>query len=323
MTTTTTTTRYLVTGAAGFIGFHVAKRLLDEGAVVIGVDNFNAYYDPMLKEARHAQLEQYPLYSGYRGDIADVVFMQKIFKDHHIDVVCHLAAQAGVRHSLKHPYDYATANLVGFVNVINEAKNVGVKHFTYASSSSVYGNQESAPFPEHAATDYPLSLYAATKKTNELIAHVYHHLYGMHCVGLRFFTVYGPWGRPDMAYFSFTEAILAGKPITVFDEEHMYRDFTYIDDIVDGIIKACTFNTGYHIFNLGNDTPVSLKEFITTLEQALGKKAIKEHLPAQPGDVSATHADIRKAKELLKWKPNTSLTNGINHFVSWYKGYYS
>lgn len=315
--------RYLVTGSAGFIGFHVAKRLLEEGFEVVGIDNFNTYYDPFLKEARHAQLESFGGYKGYRGDVSDLSIVQAIFRDYKIDVVCHLAAQAGVRHSLKYPYDYVTANLVGFVNVINEAKNVGVQHFVYASSSSVYGNQEKAPFSEEALTNAPLSLYAATKKANELVAHVYYHLYGMNCTGLRFFTVYGPWGRPDMAYFSFTESILAGKPITVFDEDHMYRDFTYIDDIVDGILKACESTNGYSIFNLGNDTPVSLKEFITILEMAIGKKALKEKLPAQPGDVSMTHADIRNAKEQLQWRPHTSLKEGIVRFVAWYNDYYT
>lgn len=313
---------YLVTGSAGFIGFHVAKKLLEAGSGVIGVDNFNEYYDPSLKEARNKQLEGFSNYTLYRGDISDLDFVKKIFDENKINTVCHLAAQAGVRYSLKNPHAYIQSNIVGFTNLIDEAKNTGIKNFIYASSSSVYGNHATAPFSETMETNSPVSLYAATKKASEIIAYSYYHLYGMYCTGLRFFTVYGPWGRPDMAYFSFAEAILEGRPIQVFNNGKMRRDFTYIDDVVDGIIRSCEHPQGYAIINLGNDAPIELAHFIEVLEKALGKEGKKEYLPMQPGDVFETHADISSAKEKLGWQPRTTIEEGIGKFVEWYIAYY-
>lgn len=313
---------YLITGSAGFIGFHVAKHFLESGAKVIGVDDFNEYYDITLKESRNAILEKYDNFTLYKGNISNVDFVKKVFSENVIDVVCHLAAQAGVRYSIKNPYTYIDSNIVGFTNVINEAKNVGVKNFVYASSSSVYGNQDTAPFSEDFVTDRPLSLYASTKKANEVIAHSYHHLFGMNCTGLRFFTVYGPWGRPDMALFSFTKAILENEAIPVFNNGDMYRDFTYIDDIVSGVVSACEKCYPFELFNLGNHTPVKLSYMIQVLEKEIGKEAKKDLLPLQPGDVVSTYADISRSKELLEWTPQTSIEEGIKKFVEWYNQYF-
>ncbi len=313
---------YLVTGSAGFIGFHTAKKLLENKEVVVGIDDFNDYYDQSLKEARNALLEENPNFTLYRGNISDVVFVKNIFQKHTIDVVCHLAAQAGVRNSIKNPYVYIDSNIVGFTNVINEAKNAGVKNFIYASSSSVYGDQDKTPFFEDFDTDKPISLYAATKKANEVMAHSYHHLFGMNCTGLRFFTVYGPWGRPDMAMFSFTKAILDGETIQVFNNGEMHRDFTYVDDIVSGIIKACEKCYPFEILNLGNNEPVKLSYMIEVLEKEIGKEAKKEFLPIQPGDVLETYASIKNTEEKLGWKPVVKIEDGIRNFVNWYKEYY-
>lgn len=314
--------KYLLTGSAGFIGFHVAKRLLEKGEVVIGVDDFNDYYDQSLKEARNALLEENPNFTLYRGNISDVEFVKNVFQEHTIDVVCHFAAQAGVRNSIKNPYVYIDSNIVGFTNVINEAKNAGVKNFIYASSSSVYGDQDKTPFSEDFDTDKPISLYAATKKANEVIAHSYHHLFSMNCTGLRFFTVYGPWGRPDMAMFSFTKTILDGETIQVFNNGEMHRDFTYVDDIVSGIIKACEKCYPFEILNLGNNEPVKLSYMIEVLEKEIGKEAKKEFLPIQPGDVLETYANIKNTEEKLDWKPVVKIEDGIRNFVNWYKEYY-
>ncbi len=314
--------KYMVTGAAGFIGFHLAKKLLENGHTVIGIDNFNEYYDPRLKEERNTILEAHATYRMYRGDISDISFVKKVFSENSIDTVCHLAAQAGVRHSLKFPAAYLQANIVGFGNIIDEAKNAGIQNFIFASSSSVYGNQQQSPFYEGMHTDRPLSLYAATKKSNELTAYTYHHLYGLRCTGLRFFTVYGPYGRPDMAYFSFTKSIIGTEPIQLFNEGKMHRDFTYIDDIVEGIMKACEKCLPYEIINLGNDTPIALDYFIEVLEKEIGKKAKREYLPMQSGDVTNTHASIAIAKEKLGWQPKTSIEEGLKKFVEWYRSYY-
>lgn len=312
----------LVTGSAGFIGFHVAKRLLEEGNTVIGLDNFNDYYDITLKNTRNEILEQFSSFHLYRGDLADLPLVEKIFADNKIDKVCHLGAQAGVRYSLTNPHAYIQSNLVGFTNVIDSAKRAGVLDFIYASSSSVYGDNEKTPFSVTDSVDHPVSLYAATKKANELIAYTYHHLYGMNCTGLRFFTVYGPYGRPDMAYFSFTRDILEGKTIKVFNHGKMQRDFTYVDDIVDGIMKALDKSYPYEIFNLGNNKPVKLGHFIEVIEKALGKEAIKEYLPMQPGDVLATYADIDHSRKMLGYEPKTSIEEGITNFIKWYREYY-
>ncbi len=312
----------LVTGSAGFIGFHTSKKLLEQGHRVIGVDNLNNYYDPSLKKARNAILKKFDNYIFYKGDIADLEFIQKIFKDNAIDKICHLAAQAGVRYSLTHPHIYIQANLVGFTNLIDEAKNHGIKDFIYASSSSVYGGNTKIPFSTNDRVDKPLSLYAATKKSNELIAHTYHSLYQMNCTGLRFFTVYGPYGRPDMALFLFSKAILENKPIDVFNFGKMKRDFTYIDDIVDGIISSLNKAYPYEIFNLGNNNPVDLNYFIELIEKFLGKTATKNLLPLQAGDVPETFADIENTKNKLAWQPKTSIEDGIKKFIAWYKEYY-
>lgn len=313
---------YLVTGVAGFIGFHVAKKFLERGDTVVGIDNFNDYYDPAIKEARVSLLKKFDRFVLHRGDIADVPFIKSVFAQHSITVVCHLAAQAGVRYSITHPYKYIDANIVGFATVIHEAKEAGIKNFVFASSSSVYGDSKEVSFSETTPTDTPISLYAATKKANEVMAHSYHHLFGMACTGLRFFTAYGPWGRPDMALFSFSKAIFEGGPISVFNKGDMLRDFTYVEDIAEGVVAACDRAYSFEIINLGNSTPIKLSHMIELLEKEIGKSAIKELLPMQPGDVLQTCADITKAKALLGWGPHTNIEKGIKAFVEWYKDYY-
>jgi UDP-glucuronate 4-epimerase len=332
---------YLVTGAAGFIGFYTAQVLLARGERVVGIDNLNAYYDPTLKHARLRQLETHKHFSLLKIDIADRALMADVFRQQKFKRVIHLAAQAGVRHSLTHPHDYVDANLVGFMNILEGCRHNNVEHLTYASSSSVYGLNTTMPFSIHHNVDHPVSLYAATKKANELMAHCYSHLYQLPTTGLRFFTVYGPWGRPDMALFLFTKAILAGEPIKVFNHGNMQRDFTYIDDIVKGVIATNdriatrnptwsgaqpdpgTSSAPYRLYNIGNHSPVALKHFIAVLENALGKKAILDLQPMQPGDVPATAADVEDLTRDTGFTPSTSIENGIERFVAWYKGYYS
>lgn len=314
----------LVTGIAGFIGSNTAKKLLERGDQIVGIDNFNDYYDPAIKEDRISKLLSGHDIKLYRIDITDKEALKKVFEENKIDKICHLAAQAGVRYSLENPDAYIQSNIAGTNNILELAKDNGVKDFVFASSSSVYGGNKNFPFSESDNVDSPISIYAATKKSNELQAHVYHHLYGLNCIGLRFFTVYGPWGRPDMALFLFTENILADKPINVFNNGKHKRDFTYIDDIVSGIIASldnCS-NCGYEIFNLGNNQPVELEYFISTIEDKLGKKAIKNYLPLQIGDVPETYANIDKANEKLGYEPKTSIEDGIDKFINWYKQYY-
>ena len=327
----------LVTGAAGFIGMHVAQRLLARGDRVVGLDNLNDYYDPQLKRARLAAL---PGFRFEQLDVADRAGVAQLFAQERFDRVVHLAAQAGVRYSLTHPHAYVDSNLVGFVNVLEGCRHAKVGHLVYASSSSVYGGNTRLPFSEHDNVDHPVSLYAATKKANELMAHTYSHLYGLPTTGLRFFTVYGPWGRPDMALFLFTRAILEGRPIDVFNHGRMVRDFTYIDDIADGVVRVLDrpatadaafdpqqpdpagSNAPYRVFNIGNHDPVRLLAFIEAIEQALGRSAQKNWLPLQAGDVPATFADVA---ELAAWtgaRPATPVREGVRRFVDWYRSYY-
>jgi UDP-glucuronate 4-epimerase len=312
----------LVTGAAGFIGFHLSKKLLEMGKSVVGVDNINSYYDVTLKKGRLEILNSYKNFMFYKEDIQDLGSLRSIFMRHQLDKVCNLAAQAGVRHSLKDPFSYQKSNLEGFLNLLELAREFGVNNFVYASSSSVYGCNKKVPFSVDDRVDTPVSLYAATKKANELIAHCYSHLYKIPCTGLRYFTVYGPWGRPDMALFLFTDAILKKRPINVYNHGRMKRDFTYIDDIVDGTVSALDKPVPYEVFNLGNSNSVGLMEFIHILEEELGQEAQKIMMPMQPGDVPETAADIRKSRELLGFAPKTPLREGIRKFVEWYKGFY-
>jgi UDP-glucuronate 4-epimerase len=312
----------LVTGAAGFIGFHLCRKLLDAGNRIIGVDNLNPYYDVSLKKARLEILKSYKKFLFYKADVEDLPQLKKIFKDHPIDRICNLAAQAGVRYSLIDPFSYQKSNLEGFLNLLEMAREHPVSNFVYASSSSVYGKNEDYPFSTEDRVDSPVSLYGATKKSNELMAHAYSHLFNIPCTGLRYFTVYGPWGRPDMALFIFTEAILNDKPIKVYNHGRMKRDFTYIDDIVDGTIAALDRPFAYEIFNLGNSKVVELLDFIHVIEEKLGKTAQKEMLPIQPGDVPETSADIRKSKEMLGFSPKTSIKEGVGKFLAWYREYY-
>lgn len=312
----------LLTGIAGFIGSNVAKKLLSAGVDVVGVDNFNDYYDPKIKRDRIAKFLGDYDFKVYECDIADKEKLQGVFANHKIDKICHLAAQAGVRYSLENPDAYIMSNIVGTNNIFELAKDYGIKEVAYASSSSVYGGNTKIPFAESDAVDNPISLYAATKKANELQAHVYHHLYGINCVGLRFFTVYGPWGRPDMALFKFTKAILAGRPIDVYNNGQHRRDFTYIDDIVAGIVAALNHCQGYEVYNLGNNRPVDLEYFIGQIEEQLGQKAIKNYLPLQIGDVPETYADIDKAKNKLSYEPKVGIEEGIKNFIAWYREYY-
>ena len=335
-----TDTVILVTGAAGFIGYHVARRLLERGDQVLGVDNLSDYYDVRLKEARLAQLESSPRFRFIKLEIADRSAVRNLFSAHSIRRVVHLAAQAGVRYSLVNPHAYADSNLVGFLNILEGCRQGQAAHLVFASSSSVYGGNTKMPFSEHDNVDHPLSLYGASKKANELMAHSYAHLYGLPCTGLRFFTVYGPWGRPDMALFLFTKAILEGKPIDVFNYGKMQRDFTYVDDIVEGVVRVldrppasdpnwsgqapdpATSSAPYRVYNIGNHKPVALMRVIELLEQALGKKAEKHLQLLQPGDVPATYADVDDLVKHVAFKPDTPIEVGIRRFVEWYRGYY-
>ncbi|NGZ10139.1 MAG: NAD-dependent epimerase [Nitrospira sp. LK70] len=330
----------LVTGAAGFIGFHVAMRLLDRGDQVIGLDNINEYYDVRLKEARLAQLTQHERFRFIKLDLSNRQGMRDLFAGDSIGRVVHLAAQAGVRYSLANPHAYTESNVEGFINILEGCRRNTIEHLVYASSSSVYGGNTHMPFSIHDNVDHPVSLYAATKKANELMAHCYAHLYHLSCTGLRFFTVYGPWGRPDMALFIFTKAILEGKPIEVFNQGRMKRDFTYVDDIVEGVIRTLdhpatadptwsgdrptpgTSSAPARIYNIGNHRPVELLHFIEVLEQALGKKAEKKLMPLQPGDVPATYADIDDLTRDVGFKPTTPIEVGIPRFVKWYREFY-
>lgn len=310
--------KILVTGGAGFIGMHVARKLIELGHSVVIIDNFNDYYDVKIKEDRIKLVKEAKV---YRADISDYPKMEEIFANEKFDKVCHLAAQAGVRYSLENPFAYISSNDVGTLNLLECCRQYDVKDFVFASSSSVYGGNTKIPFSEDDNVDKPISLYAATKKSNELMAHVYHHLFGIRCTGLRFFTVYGEFGRPDMAMWIFTKNIIEGKPIDVFNFGKMKRDFTYISDVVDGVVKAVMNPFDYEIINLGNHKPVELLYFISIIEKELGKKAITEMLPMQPGDVPATYADNSKAKKLLGWEPSTSIEEGVKRFVRWFKEY--
>lgn len=312
----------LVTGAAGFIGSHTTRVLLERGDHVIGVDDFNDYYDVTLKEARAAQFEGEANFKLYRGDICDEEAMKRVFEENKIDKVCHLAARAGVRYSIEHPLLYEQVNVHGTTLLMELSKNHDVPHFVFASSSSVYGGNTKVPFSEDDPVDHPISPYAATKKACELMGHTYHHLHGLQVTGLRFFTVYGPWGRPDMALFMFTKAISEGNPIDVYNHGEMKRDFTYIDDIVQGVVASLDNPFPYEIFNLGNSNTVELEHFIATIEAALGKKAIRNDMPMQPGDVPMTYADIDKAKRILNFEPKTNIEEGIHNFINWYQSYY-
>jgi len=332
--------KILVTGAAGFIGYHTSERLLARGDEVVGLDNVNDYYDPTLKEARLARLTGTPGFKFVHMDLGDRAGIERLFATERFDKVINLAAQAGVRYSLTNPHTYIDSNLVGFLHILEGCRHHGVQHLTYASSSSVYGANTAMPFSVHQNVDHPLSLYAATKKANELMAHTYSHLYGLPTTGLRFFTVYGPWGRPDMALFLFTKAILEGRPIDVFNHGQMKRDFTFIDDIVEGVIRTNDHtappNTGwdsdcpdpatskapYRIYNIGNNNPVELMHLIGTLEQALGRTAEKNMLPMQMGDVPATFADVEALEQDVGFAPKTSIETGVARFVEWYRSYY-
>lgn len=318
--------KVLVTGAAGFIGMHVALRLVERGDEVVGVDNLSDYYDPQLKLDRLAQLQPHAGFRFVRLDVADRSAMAALFAAEKFDRVVHLAAQAGVRYSLQNPHAYADSNVTGFLNVLEGCRHHRVAHLVYASSSSVYGGNTKMPFAETDAVDHPISLYAATKKANELMAHTYSHLYGLPTTGLRFFTVYGPWGRPDMAYFLFTKAILAGEPIKVFNHGDMARDFTYVDDIVEGVMRVldktatpqARSKVPYRLFNIGNHDPVQLLDFIHCLEGCLRREAKKELLPMQDGDVKATYADVSALAAWVGFKPGTPLATGIARFIDWY-----
>ncbi|TSD00435.1 MAG: UDP-glucuronate 4-epimerase [Candidatus Peregrinibacteria bacterium Greene1014_49] len=322
--------RILVTGSAGFIGFSVAKALLKRGDEVIGIDNFNEYYDPALKVARNAILEKDKNFTLVRGDITDQKALDEAFdaltnnggKSQIVTRVCHLAAQAGVRHSIDNPGIFLHDNIVGYNMVIEACRTHTVGGLIYASTSAVYGDNKEQPFSEEHRTDNPISIYGFTKKANELQAYLYHKMYGVSCTGLRFFTVYGPWGRPDMALFLFTDAVMHGKTLPIFGQGKMRRDFTYIDDIVSGVIAAIDRNDSYAIYNLGGGKTEELMDYVAAIEKACGKEGKKEFLPMQPGDVVATSADISKAQKMLKYQPKTRIEEGVKKFVEWYREYY-
>jgi UDP-glucuronate 4-epimerase len=326
--------KILVTGVAGFIGFHLAHKLLANGDNIIGIDNLNNYYNVSLKQARLDRLFHHKNFQFLQLDLADRVGITELFEQYKPEIVVHLAAQAGVRYSLTHPQAYVDSNLVGFANILEGCRHTEVEHLVYASSSSVYGSNKKIPFSVTDRVDCPVSLYAATKKANELMAHTYSHLYSLPTTGLRFFTVYGPWGRPDMAYFLFTQSILAGKPIKVFNYGEMRRDFTYIDDIIEGVIRVLDkipqknstseiTSAPYKVYNIGNNQPVNLLDFIEILENHLGIKAKRELHPLQPGDVPETYADIEELVKDTGFKPSTPLEVGLKHFVTWYRSYYN
>jgi UDP-glucuronate 4-epimerase len=312
----------IVTGVAGFIGFHVARALLQRGERVIGIDNINPYYDVSLKEARLKQVLSHRRFGFYRDDICNIEILQEIFSQHHIDRICHLAAQAGVRYSIQDPFIYEKSNVKGFLNLLEMARKFPVTNFVFASSSSVYGGNRKLPFSIGDTVDTPISLYAATKRADELMAYTYSHLYGIPLTGLRYFTVYGPWGRPDMALFLFTKAILERRPIDIYNFGNMKRDFTYIADIVDGTISALDNPFSYELFNLGNSSNVELMELISILEELLGTEAEKNFLPLQPGDVPETYADIEKTRQILHFNPKTPIRRGVGEFIKWYRDYY-
>lgn len=332
--------KILLTGAAGFIGYHTSTKLLERGDEVIGVDNLNDYYDVSLKEARLANLQKYENFRFLKISVEDKNGMENAFKENRPQRVIHLAAQAGVRYSLVNPYAYIDSNIMGFINILEGCRHNHVEHLVYASSSSVYGGNTAMPFSEHDNIDHPVSLYAATKKSNELMAHTYSHLYRLPTTGLRFFTVYGPWGRPDMALFLFTKGILEDKPIDVFNYGNMVRDFTYVDDIVEGVVRVtdkvaepdpafnpekpdpAISNAPYRVFNIGNNQPVKLMEYIEALESALGKTAEKNLMEIQPGDVQATYADTTELEKAVGFKPKTNVKDGVKKFVEWYRNYY-
>jgi UDP-glucuronate 4-epimerase len=320
----------LITGVAGFVGFHLTKKLLAEGYNVDSIDNINDYYDQNLKKDRIKILTTYNNFTFNKIDLTDKTALAELFTKNKYDIIIHLAAQAGVRYSIENPDSYVQSNLVGFMNILEMARTYSMRHFIFASSSSVYGLKTETPFSEDHCTDSPVSLYAATKKSNEVLAYSYSHLYNIPITGLRFFTVYGPWGRPDMAYFSFTKNIINSIPINLFNNGNMLRDFTYIDDVVNAIAQIIykpTTNTKdeipYNIYNIGNNSPIKLQCFIETLENIIGKKAIINHLPIQPGDVYQTFASIDKIKNLINFAPSTSIENGLQFFVDWYKKYYN
>ncbi|MDB4654213.1 NAD-dependent epimerase [Rubripirellula sp.] len=333
--------KHLITGAAGFIGFHLSLKLLNRGEEVVGFDNLNDYYSVAVKHDRLKLLSEFKNFQFVKGDLADQSQVDRVFSDHDFERVVNLAAQAGVRYSITHPRAYTESNIVGFLNILEACRHAKTPHLTYASSSSVYGGGTQMPFATTDRVDHPLSLYAATKKSNELMAHTYSHLYGLPTTGLRFFTVYGPWGRPDMALFLFTKAILEGKPIDVFNEGRMQRDFTYIDDIVEGVARTSkqiaspdphwdsdnpnpsTSSAPYRVYNIGNNNPVELSTFIETIEQALGIQAKRNLMPMQAGDVPATFADINALEDAVDFRPSTSISVGIKNFVEWYRDYYS
>ena len=333
--------KVLITGSAGFIGSALSLRLLERGDEVIGIDSLNDYYDVALKEARLERTAAYSNFTDLRISIDDRVAMADIFSNHRPDRVVNLAAQAGVRYSIENPLAYVDTNLLGFANILEGCRHNNVEHLVYASSSSVYGSNTNMPFSVHDNVDHPVSLYAASKKANELMAHTYSHLYRLPTTGLRFFTVYGPWGRPDMAYFKFTQNILAGKPIDVFNNGNHQRDFTYIDDIVEGVVRvldkipepnpdwsgdapdSASSTAPYRLYNIGNHQPVELMHYIEVLEDCLGKKAVKNMLPMQPGDVQATYADVDELVKAIDYKPAMSVEEGMARFVDWYRAYYS
>ena len=332
--------KILLTGAAGFIGMHTSLRLLSRGDTVVGVDNLNDYYDVTLKQARLARLSSHANFHFHKLDVANRDGIAALFAAEKPERVIHLAAQAGVRYSLTNPHAYIDSNIQGFTNILEGCRHNAVQHLAYASSSSVYGGNTAMPFSEHHNIDHPISLYAASKKANELMAHTYSHLYQLPCTGLRFFTVYGPWGRPDMALFLFTKAILAGEPIDIFNHGNMVRDFTFVDDIVEGLIRVldkpatpnpafnaanpdpATSSAPYRVFNIGNNQPTPLMDYIAALEGALGITAVKNYLPMQPGDVPATSANTDELNAWVGFKPNTAVKDGVARFVDWYRGYY-